>query len=74
MPSVTARQQRFDLGFEKFDSRSITRSAGSPEFFADYTPVLEPLSLDKALLDVIKNIQGVLMAGASRCSSSEDQG
>jgi DNA polymerase-4 len=53
MPSVTARRRCADLIFVKprFDVYSaISREIRA--IFADYTPLIEPLSLDEAYLDV----------------------
>ncbi|HXY57426.1 MAG TPA: DNA polymerase IV [Methylocystis sp.] len=56
MPSVTARRKCPDLIFVKprFDVyRDISRQIRA--IFAQYTPIIEPLSLDEAYLDVTEN-------------------
>ncbi|MGU3404570.1 DNA polymerase IV [Methylobacterium brachiatum] len=60
MPSVTARRKCPDLVFVKprFDVyREV--SAAIRAIFADYTPLIEPLSLDEAYLDVTENLRGI---------------
>ncbi len=44
------------------------------EIFAEYTPLIEPLSLDEAYLDVTENLKGMPVATESRWKSREDQG
>jgi DNA polymerase IV len=51
MPSVTAKRQCPDLIFVKIR-----------EIFAEHTPIIEPLSLDEAYLDVTENLQGIPLA------------
>jgi len=60
MPSVTARRKCADLIFVKprFDIYKAI-SAQIRAIFADYTPIVEPLSLDEAYLDVTDNLQGI---------------
>jgi DNA polymerase-4 len=56
MPSVTARRRCPELVFVKprFDVyRSVSQEIRS--IFADYTPLIEPLSLDEAYLDVTED-------------------
>ncbi len=56
MPSVTARRRCPELIFvsPRFDVyRAVSRQIR--EIFADYTPLVEPLSLDEAYLDVTEN-------------------
>jgi DNA polymerase IV len=63
MPSVTAKRQCPDLIFVKprFEVyKAISRQIR--EIFAEHTPIIEPLSLDEAYLDVTENLQGVLLA------------
>ena len=63
MPSVTAQRQCPDLIFVKprFEVyKAISRQIR--EIFAEHTPIIEPLSLDEAYLDVTENLQGVLLA------------
>src|SRR5690625_3104121 len=63
MPSVTARRKCPELIFVKprFDVyRAISQQIR--EIFADYTPLIEPLSLDEAYLDVTENLKGIASA------------
>ena len=63
MPSVTAKRQCPDLIFVKprFEVyKSISRQIR--EIFAEHTPIIEPLSLDEAYLDVTENLQGIPLA------------
>src|ERR1700750_764590 len=63
MPSVTAKRQCPDLIFVK--PRFEVYKAISPqirEIFAQHTPIIEPLSLDEAYLDVTENLQGIRLA------------
>lgn len=60
MPSVTARRKCPELVFVKprFDAyRAISMQIRA--IFADYTPLIEPLSLDEAYLDVTQNLKGI---------------
>ncbi|GEO17492.1 DNA polymerase IV [Microvirga aerophila] len=60
MPSVTARRKCPDLIFVKprFDVyREVSRQIR--EIFYEYTPLVEPLSLDEAYLDVTENLKGI---------------
>lgn len=60
MPSVTARRKCPELIFVKprFEVyRAISREIR--EIFARYTPLIEPLSLDEAYLDVTENLKGL---------------
>ena len=63
MPSVTAKRKCPDLIFVKprFDVYK-TVSAQIREIFAEYTPLVEPLSLDEAYLDVTENLKGMEIA------------
>ena len=66
MPSVTAKRQCPALIFvaPRFDVyRSV--SLQIREIFADYTPIIEPLSLDEAYLDVTENLRGLPTAVAT---------
>ncbi|WP_256386871.1 DNA polymerase IV [Sphingosinicella sp. CPCC 101087] len=63
MPSVTARRRCPDLVFVKprFDAyREVSRQIRA--IFAEYTPLVEPLSLDEAYLDVTDDLKGVGIA------------
>lgn len=65
MPSVTAIRRCPELVFvpPRFDAyRAISRQIRA--IFLDYTPIVEPLSLDEAYLDVTENRRG--MASATR--------
>ena len=60
MPSVTAKRKCPDLIFVKprFDAYKAV-SLQIREIFAAYTPIIEPLSLDEAYLDVTGNLKGI---------------
>jgi DNA polymerase-4 len=63
MASVTAKRQCPDLIFVKprFEVyKAISRQIR--DIFAEYTPIIEPLSLDEAYLDVTENLQGIPLA------------
>lgn len=63
MPSVTARRRCPDLIFVKprFDVyRAVSNQIRA--IFADYTPHVEPLSLDEAYLDVTEDLKGIGVA------------
>lgn len=63
MPSVTAKRRCPELIFVKprFDVyRAVSHQIRA--IFAEYTPVIEPLSLDEAYLDVTENLKGVSSA------------
>ncbi|MGO7186047.1 DNA polymerase IV [Rhizobium brockwellii] len=63
MPSVTAARKCPDLIFVKprFEVyRAVSQQIR--EIFAEYTPLVEPLSLDEAYLDVTENLRGMLIA------------
>ena len=65
MPSVTARRRCPELVFVK--PRFETYKAVSQQIraiFAAYTPLIEPLSLDEAYLDVTENLKGIASATA----------
>jgi DNA polymerase-4 len=63
MPSVTAKRKCPDLIFVKprFDAYKAI-SLQIREVFAEYTPIIEPLSLDEAYLDVTENLKGITSA------------
>ena len=63
MPSVTAKRMCPELVFVKprFDVyKEVSRQIR--EIFLDYTPLVEPLSLDEAYLDVTTNLKGMPLA------------
>jgi len=63
MPSVTAKRRCPDLIFVKprFDAyREVSHRIRA--IFADYTPLIEPLSLDEAYLDVTVDLKGIGVA------------
>jgi len=63
MPSVTAARRCPDLIFVKprFEVyRAVSQQIR--EIFAEYTPLIEPLSLDEAYLDVTENLKGMPIA------------
>lgn len=65
MPSVSARRRCADLVFvpPRFDVyRSVSRQIHA--IFADYTSLIEPLSLDEAYLDVTEDRRGLGSASA----------
>jgi DNA polymerase-4 len=63
MPSVTAKRNCPELIFVKprFDVYK-TVSQQIRAIFAEHTPLIEPLSLDEAYLDVTENLQGIATA------------
>ena len=63
MPSVTAKRQCPDLIFVKprFEVYKAV-SHQIREIFAEHTPIIEPLSLDEAYLDVTENLQNIPLA------------
>jgi DNA polymerase-4 len=66
MPSTTATRKCADLGFvpPRFDVyRTVSRQIQT--IFADYTSLIEPLSLDEAYLDVTENRRGIATATAT---------
>ena len=65
MPSITAQRQCPALIFvpPRFDVYRAV-SLQIREIFADYTPLIEPLSLDEAYLDVTENLRGLPTAVA----------
>ena len=63
MPSVTAKRLCPELQFVKprFEVyKEVSRQIR--EIFLDYTPLVEPLSLDEAYLDVTTNLKGMPLA------------
>jgi DNA polymerase-4 len=66
MPSITAQRQCPELIFvpPRFDVYRAV-SLQIHEIFADYTPLIEPLSLDEAYLDVTENLRGIPTAVAT---------
>jgi len=63
MPSVTAKRKCPDLIFVRgrFDAyKTVSRQIR--DIFEDYTPLVEPLSLDEAYLDVTENLKGMVSA------------
>jgi len=65
MPSITAQRQCSSLIFvaPRFDVYR-TVSVQIRQIFAEYTPLIEPLSLDEAYLDVTENLRGLPTAAA----------
>jgi DNA polymerase IV len=63
MPSVTAKRKCPNLIFVKprFDVYKAV-SLQIRAIFAEYTPIIEPLSLDEAYLDVTDNLKGIVSA------------
>ncbi|ANL31180.1 DNA polymerase IV 3 (plasmid) [Rhizobium phaseoli] len=63
MPSVTAKRKCLELIFvaPRFDVYKAV-SQQIREIFAEYTAVIEPLSLDEAYLDVTHNLKGMEIA------------
>lgn len=63
MPSVTAKRKCPELIFvpPRFDVYKSV-SGQIREIFAEYTPLVEPLSLDEAYLDVTENFKGMQIA------------
>jgi DNA polymerase-4 len=63
MPSVAAKRRCQDLIFVKprFDVYKAV-SLQIREIFAEHTPIIEPLSLDEAYLDVTENLKGMASA------------
>ncbi|WP_085032989.1 DNA polymerase IV [Ensifer aridi] len=63
MPSVTAKRKCPDLIFvrPRFDVYKAV-SLQIRAIFAEYTPMIEPLSLDEAYLDVTENLKGMEIA------------
>ena len=70
MPSVTAKRQCPDLIFVKprFEVYKAV-SQQIREIFAEHTPIIEPLSLDEAYLDVTGTCRGFRWRATSRSRS-----
>ena len=63
MPSVTAKRKCPDLIFVKHRFEVYKQvSRQIRDIFEDYTPLVEPLSLDEAYLDVTENLKGMTSA------------
>jgi DNA polymerase-4 len=63
MPSITAKRKCSDLLFVKPRFEVYKQvSHQIREIFARYTPLIEPLSLDEAYLDVTQNLKGMASA------------
>src|ERR1700736_5098515 len=63
MPSVTAKRRCPDLVFvtPRFDVyRAVSLQIRA--IFAEYAPIIEPLALDEAYLDVTENLKGIVSA------------
>ncbi len=63
MPSITAKRKCPDLIFvsPRFDVyKAVSQQIRG--IFAEYTPLIEPLSLDEAYLDVTENLKGMEIA------------
>jgi DNA polymerase-4 len=63
MSSIIAKRKCPDLIFVKprFDAYKAI-SLQIRDIFAEYTPIIEPLSLDEAYLDVTENLKGIISA------------
>ncbi len=63
MPSITAKRKCPDLIFvnPRFDAYKMI-SEQIRGIFAEYTSIIEPLSLDEAYLDVTENLKGIVSA------------
>src|SRR5205085_4133169 len=63
MPSLIAKRRCPDLIFvePRFDAYKAI-SLQIRQIFAEYTPIIEPLSLDEAYLDVTENLTGIISA------------
>jgi DNA polymerase IV len=63
MPSVTAKRKCPELIFVKHRFDVYKQVSGQVRaIFARYTPIIEPLSLDEAYLDVTENLKGITLA------------
>lgn len=66
LPSTTALRKCPELIFKppRFEAyKAVSRQIHA--IFADYTPLIEPLSLDEAYLDVTDNLRGIPTASAT---------
>src|SRR6266478_3546303 len=72
MPSVTAKRKCPDLILvqPRFDAYKAI-SLQIREVFAEYTPIIEPLSLDEAYLDVTENLKASSRRQRSRKKSGQ---
>src|ERR1700687_5069250 len=63
LPSVTAKRRCPDFSFvpPRFGVYKAV-SLQTREIFAEYTPLIEPLSLNEAYLDVTENLKGIKSA------------
>jgi DNA polymerase-4 len=63
LPSITAKRRCPDLVFvtPRFEIYKAI-SLQIREIFAEYTPLIEPMSLDEAYLDVTENLNGIASA------------
>ena len=63
MPSINAKRKCPELIFvePRFDAYKAV-SLQIREIFVEYTPIIEPLSLDEAYLDVTENLKGIVSA------------
>jgi DNA polymerase-4 len=63
MPSIIAKRKCPELIFvsPRFDAYKAI-SLQIREVFAEFTPIIEPLSLDEAYLDVTENLKGIVSA------------
>jgi DNA polymerase IV len=63
MPSATAKRKCPNLIFvmPRFDVYKLVLLQ-IRAIFAEYTPIIEPLSLDEAYLDVTENLKGIVSA------------
>ena len=63
MPSLIAKRKCPELIFvaPRFDAYKAI-SLQIRQIFAEYTPIIEPLSLDEAYLDVTENLKGIASA------------
>jgi DNA polymerase-4 len=70
MPSLTANRKCPDLIFVKprFDAYKAI-SLQIRQILAEYTPIIEPLSLDEAYLDVTDNLKGISPSAVMQASA-----